>query len=250
MFAVHQLQNAKRARYWLLGIGAAAMLFLGVALFWRGPLIEVHPEMAETPIAMPGKAEIYVMRYEVSVAEWNLCFEDGACQLALRVRSGQSPAETPATGLSYIDVTEYLAWINEKTGHDYRLPTVAEWEHMAKPVLPEEPDPIFTDPALTWASAYLLGEGPPRAIRPRGSFSASPAGIFDLDGNVWEWTQDCYAGTAGVDTSRCPAFFVAGEHIAAIPFPVRDPARGGCAVGAPPAHLGVRLVTESRYSRS
>ena len=40
----------------------------------------------------------------------------------------------------------------------------------------------------------------------------------------------------------CPAYFVGGEHIAAVPYLVRNPARGGCAVGVPPAHLGMRLV--------
>jgi hypothetical protein len=34
--------------------------------------------------------------------------------------------------------------------------------------------------------------------------------------------------------------------MAVIPFLVRDPARGGCAVGAPPAHLGFRLVTDKK----
>ncbi|MEC8042421.1 MAG: formylglycine-generating enzyme family protein, partial [Pseudomonadota bacterium] len=33
-------------------------------------------------------------------------------------------------------------------------------------------------------------------------------------------------------------------HVAAIPYLVRDPARGGCAVGSPPAHLGMRLISD------
>ncbi|MEO0864526.1 MAG: SUMF1/EgtB/PvdO family nonheme iron enzyme [Pseudomonadota bacterium] len=116
---------------------------------------------------------------------------------------------------------------------------------MAEPVLPDEPDPIFTDPSLTWASAYLIEGNAPRALKPQGSFSTSPQGVADLDGSVWEWTQDCYAGSAGTaDPTRCPAFFVGGEHIAAMSYLVRDPARGGCAVGTPPAHLGMRLVSD------
>jgi hypothetical protein len=43
---------------------------------------------------------------------------------------------------------------------------------------------------------------------------------------------------------RCPAFYVGGEHIAVMSYLVRDPARGGCAVGTPPAHLGMRLVSD------
>ncbi len=87
---------------------------------------------------------------------------------------------------------------------------------MAASVLPDKPDPIFSDTSLSWASAYLTGGLAPRAIRPQGSFSVSPEGIADLDGSV----------------------MTAMSHL------VRDPARGGCAVGTPPAHLGMRLVSD------
>ncbi|MEY8099922.1 formylglycine-generating enzyme family protein, partial [Falsihalocynthiibacter sp. S25ZX9] len=59
-------------------------------------------------------------------------------------------------------------------------------------------------------------------------------------------TADCYSGDSGnSDLAKCPAYFVAGEHIAAITIFTRDPARGGCAVGSPPAHLGLRLMTDT-----
>jgi formylglycine-generating enzyme required for sulfatase activity len=232
----------------LAGISVAAVL-VGGALILRGPdpTQQRLPEMAPTPITMPDGRMLYVQRHEVTVEEWNACHADGACTLELFARAGFDPATTPATGLSYSDVTEYLHWINADAGNAFRLPTVSEWEHMARSVLPKEPDPIFTDPSLSWASAYLTKGHTPRALKPQGSFSKTPEGIADLDGNVWEWTQDCYAGTSeDVDPARCPAFFVGGEHVAAMSYLVRDPARGGCAVGTPPAHLGMRLVSNHR----
>lgn len=228
-------------------LGMAAAVIAGIALIGRGPEpVSAHlPVMAERPAAMPDGRLLYVQRHEVTIAEWNACALEGACALELRARPGHDPITTPATGVSYVDVQQYLAWINNKTGHRFRLPTAGEWNLMAASVLPEKPDPIFTDPSLTWASAYLTEGIAPRALKAQGSFSTSPEGIADLDGSVWEWTQECYSGASGeVDPARCPAFFVGGEHVAAMSYLVRDPARGGCAVGQPPAHLGLRLVSD------
>ncbi|MEQ8898196.1 MAG: SUMF1/EgtB/PvdO family nonheme iron enzyme [Roseovarius sp.] len=229
----------------------AAVLF-GATLTRRGAGYDpaLLPQMAASPVTLSTGAQLYVQKYEVSVAEWNLCHDRGACTLRLRVRPDQDPMLTPATGLSYVDVGEYLGWINDATGATFRLPTLTEWSQMAAPVLPDETDPIFTDPALTWASAYLTEGLAPRALKPRGSYAISPEGIADLDGSVWEWTQECFAGAVGdAGPAKCPAFFVGGEHVAAMSYLIRDPARGGCAVGSPPAHLGMRLVSEQAFER-
>lgn len=194
--------------------------------------------MADRPVILPDGTVLCVQRYVVRVTEWPACFDAGGCSLEVR---GRTDAQMPATGLSYLDVAEYIAWINDATGREFRLPTLSEWAFMARDVLPETPDPIFTDPNLTWASTYLLEPQISRALRPQGSYQTTPEGISDLDGNGWEWTQECYSNDQSRD--HCPAYMVGGEHIAVIPFPVRDPARGGCAVGAPPANLGMRLVT-------
>lgn len=227
--------------------GLAVLGAIGGA-WWmlRAPDTSYLPEMATTAVVLPDGHAIYAQKFEVTVAEWNRCHADGDCALELRAPATADATLTPATGLNYVDVNQYLRWINRVSRHTFRLPTVAEWDFMAKDVLPEAPDPIFTDPDLSWASTYLTEGLPPRRLSPRGSFSVSPEGIVDLDGSVWEWTSDCYAGDGGgtPDPDRCPAFFAGGEHAAAIPFLVRDPARGGCAVGSPPAHLGLRLVTD------
>lgn len=229
----------------LVVLGVAAALIAGVALTQRGPDPAFIPEMALHPVVMQDGDRFYAQRYEVTVADWNRCAHDNACDLTLRARPDQDPSTTPATGLSYLDVQQYVTWINKKSRHGFRLPTAAEWDTMAASVLPEEPDPLFTDPALTWASSYLIEGLAPRTLKPQGSFSTSPEGIADLDGSVWEWTMECYDGMSnGADLARCPAFFVGGEHIAAMSYLIRDPARGGCAVGTPPAHLGMRLVSD------
>ncbi len=231
-----------------LFIGLAAVVAIGAVLTWNRPDLEVLPQMAEHAVEFPDGSELYVQKHEVTVAEWNVCHAAGACKLALRVAGNKVEAEMPATGLSYTDVGEYLAWINKATKRKFRLPSLQEWEFMAAEVLPHVVDPFFTDPSLSWASSYLLEPQTKRTLLPQGAFDTTSQGIVDLNGSVWEWTSECYAGAAegDINPSRCPAFYVGGEHVAAVPYLVRDPARGGCAVGSPPAHLGMRLVSDRR----
>jgi formylglycine-generating enzyme required for sulfatase activity len=207
----------------------------------NGRNLDVIPQMVRARVNTEFGAPLFVQVYEVTIAEWNQCHDAGACSLSIKSRDA-SDGDYPATGFSKIDTDEYLSWLNSTSGLEFRLPTESEWYAMAASVLPETPDPIFTDPELTWASAYLFAPQTDRGLRSNGAYSTTDAGISDLDGNVWEWTQDCYDQRQKDD--RCPAYVVAGEHLAVIPFLVRDPARGGCAVGLPPAHLGMRVVIE------
>ncbi|MCX7566147.1 SUMF1/EgtB/PvdO family nonheme iron enzyme [Sulfitobacter sp. F26169L] len=227
-------------------VGLAAVGVTAVQYYKRGADLLPPPLMAEKPVVMPDGSALYVQKYEVTIAEWNGCHAAGACNQVLKSQAGKPDDRMPATGLSYVDVGEYLLWISEATGHDFRLPTLPEWQYMAAEVLPEEPDPIFTSPELTWASAYLTAPQTKRTLREQGTFATTSQGIVDLNGSVWEWTSECYAGASNgyITPDRCPAFFLGGEHVAAMSFLERDPARGGCAVGVPPAHLGMRLVSD------
>ncbi|OXT00807.1 nitrate reductase [Notoacmeibacter marinus] len=232
----------------LAGIGLAGIAVTAGALAfvdWGGRSgdLSVLPETVPVRLVVEGRPKtLWVQPYELSVAEWNVCHEDGGCDLKLRSSTGADPARLPATGLNHDDAMQYVRWVSERTGHSFRLPSAAEWAEMAKTVMPEKADPIFDAPELSWASAYVLDEQKSRTLKLIGSHSRSPDGIGDLDGPVWEWTHDCYS--SNIDPEHCPAFLVAGEHVTTIPFLERDPARGGCAVGSPPAHLGLRLVTD------
>lgn len=231
----------------LLIVCALAGTFIGGALLKRAPETKSTPEFSKVLVTMQDGHKLNVQTREVTVSQWQECHRAGSCGLDLSVIKRDT--DFPATGLSFPDAMQYINWLNSHTNTPWRLPTAAEWFELAADVMPEKPDPIFTDPSLTWASTYLTeASRTGRALRPSGAFSATPAGIEDLDGNVWEWTQDCYAGASGqgetVEISRCPAFIMGGEHEAVMSYLVRDPARGGCAVGAPPAHLGMRLVSD------
>lgn len=200
------------------------------------------PEMVASNVIAANGHPLRVQKFEITVAEWNLCFADGACELRLKSRIEGKEAIYPATGVGWLDVQKYVIWANKNSNDTFRLPTTLEWQELAEEVLPKRRESIFTEPELAWAKDYGTAPKTTRALKPIGSFKTTSTGISDLNGSVWEWTNDCYK--LNYSAEECPAFKTAGEHISVIPIYTRDPARGGCAVGTPPAHLGFRLVSD------
>lgn len=102
-----------------------------------------------------------------------------------------SHPDQPVAAVSWFEAVEYCDWLSGVTGKSYRLPTEAEWERAARgaegrkyPWGEEEPDPSRANYEKTG-----VGAPTPVGLFPRG---ATPNGICDMAGNVWEWVADWY----------------------------------------------------------
>ncbi len=222
-----------------------AVLVAALVLGWVGNGHDgsFRDQMVPVKLAKNADRILLVARHEVTAASWQQCHDEGGCSYMPVVST--TTGSFPVVGVNWFDVEEYLSWANAHAGGGLRLPTLAEWRVIDRSFLHKKRPPLFMDPRLAWAANYGLETSPSGPPRVGGSFSTTPDGISDLDGNVWEWTSSCVAprfdDTKG---SRCPAYVAAGEHEANVPVFVRIPASGGCAIGTPPTHLGFRLVAD------
>lgn len=216
------------------------------------------------PIAAPRieatfRRPVEIMAYQVAATDYLRCVGEGACR-PLDSRSAPA-AGLPVTGVSHDDAVAYANWYSRRTGEGWRLPTDAEWayaagERFGGETSAEADDPA--NPAIAWIRRYReeaeLRRAPDPAPRPAGHFGANAAGLYDIAGNVWEWTSTCYVRTAFAKDRKtvesavenCGVHVVEGRHRTYMSNFVRDGVSGGCALGTPPDNLGFRLVREPR----
>lgn len=132
-------------------------------------------------------------RTEVTVAQYDRCVQAGSCRVAL-IGLGTpllGGATQPIVGVAWDDAATYCRWAGG------RLPTEAEWERAARG-RDRRPFPWGWSFDPRRANHGSLDEGC-RASRdghalsaPVGSYpdGASPDGVLDMAGNVWEWVAD------------------------------------------------------------
>ncbi|MEW6022805.1 MAG: SUMF1/EgtB/PvdO family nonheme iron enzyme [Pseudomonadota bacterium] len=155
----------------------------------------------ETPQHWVGIARPFALgRYPVTVGEWRAFVEatgwqpDGDVNWAA---PGFAQSEMhPVVGVSWLDAGRYLAWLSERTGQRYRLPSEAEWEYACR--AGTRTAFSFGDSISTELANYdgnFTYNGGARGEYRRGTtavtqFAPNPWGLHDMHGNVWEWVQD------------------------------------------------------------
>lgn len=98
-------------------------------------------------------------------------------------RGGDCPVEN----VSYEKVQRFIPELERKTSRNYHLPSEAEWEYACRAGKIQTycgPDDVD---AVAWYSANSENRPHPVAKKRPTDF-----GLYDMSGNVWEWTEDCW----------------------------------------------------------
>ena len=149
-------------------------------------------------------------KYEVTRDEWRACQAAAVCRVVDdAIIEGD---RHPMTGVTYEDALKFVEWLNSEGmpgslpgAGKFRLPTEAEWEHAAAGGSSSEYGPAsdvrdlcdFSNGAdaslksLLWANPWC-NDGKARGTTTAGSYRPNGYGVHDMQGNVWEWVDECY----------------------------------------------------------
>jgi formylglycine-generating enzyme required for sulfatase activity len=164
-----------------------------------------------------GEFDITLGEWKAFVAATNHTISGGCAWSALPADSAHKPWDLnpsanwsnlgfpqndqhPVVCISWNDIQDYLSWLSMKTGNKYRLLTEAEWEYAAR---------AGTTTPFPWGSTAThefanygkdtccggLASGRDQWIytSPVGSFPPNAFGLYDMNGNVLQYVEDCFA---------------------------------------------------------
>jgi formylglycine-generating enzyme required for sulfatase activity len=136
-----------------------------------------------------GKA-FAIAKHEVTFEEWDRCVDEGGCKHRPDDRDW-GREKRPVINVTWTDAKEFAAWMSQKTGHTYRLPSEAEWEYAARGGV-NTPYWWGRDIGTKQANCRDCKVDNTLQTLPVGSFKANPFGLHDTAGNAAEWVEDCW----------------------------------------------------------
>jgi formylglycine-generating enzyme required for sulfatase activity len=120
-------------------------------------------------------------KYEVTQGQWYAVMGNFPI--------GKKGSMLPVESVSWDDAQRFIAKLNKKTGWEYRLPSEAEWEYAARAQSTTEWS--FGDEPYKLGNYAWYNENSRAKTHEVGQKLPNAFGLFDMHGNVWEWTQDC-----------------------------------------------------------
>jgi formylglycine-generating enzyme required for sulfatase activity len=201
-------------------------------------------------------------KHAVTFEEWDACVSSGGCDGHNPGDQGWGRGRRPVINVDWNQAQSYTAWLSAKTGHSYRLLSEAEREYATRAgtttpfwwgvsITPQRAN--YNGSAEPYEGGGEKGEYPRRTM-PVDAYDGNPWGLFQVHGNVWEWTADCWNNThtdnpgngAARLTGECERRVVRGGAWYDNPRDLRAAFRTGFTVGSRNDMLGFRVARSIR----
>ena len=166
------------------------MRFVGIrhgSFIAGSPVDEPGREAGEVRHDVTLTRDFWIGAFEVTQGEWRRVM--GSDPSHFSSTDGRRPVEE----VSWVDVQDFLKRLSALSpGNTFRLPTEAEWEYACRAGTTSA---YASGDALTTSDANVTRDastspGARGGTVPVGSFAPNAWGLYDMHGNVWEWTSD------------------------------------------------------------
>lgn len=237
------------------------MILVNAGCFYMGsPLFEEERITNEQRHKVCIQYNFKIGKYEVTFAEYDEFAK--ATNRKLPSDNGWGRVQRPVINISWHDAVAYAEWLSQKIGKKYRLPMEMEWEYAARAGTTTafwSGDCIDTNQANydgiihDYNNCGAVTGNYNRITLPIGELQPNNLGLFDIAGNVLEWTcstyedkymgaeQRCASNTNSGDNARRA---VRGGSWMSTPWGLRSAARSWAVPNDFNNNLGFRLVED------
>jgi formylglycine-generating enzyme required for sulfatase activity/cellulose biosynthesis protein BcsQ len=190
------LPQAKKQRHIALATLEPEMILIlaGVFLMGSDSQKDIDATSDEKPQHTLYLPDYYLAKTPITNAQYAAFVQATGANQPVHWADGNPPKgmeDHPMVNVRWLDAMAYCRWLSEVTDKSYSLPSEAEWEKGARGT-----DGRIYPWGNEWdAMRYNSGANGEQDTTPVGAYlqGASPYGVLDMTGNVWEWTRGLWS---------------------------------------------------------